>query len=143
MTEPTRYYNVLDLIPTSNPTLVSKVNCIPGFSDHDIVSIEVAIKPTQAKQKQLWSDITDKLDQRTDQCIPSKFIKGKPPLPWISREIKRLIHKRNKYYKAYRKTGNSQLRENYVSLRHAIKMKTKDSHATYLEGLLGMDGQNN
>ena len=51
VTEPTRYYNVLDLIPTSNPTLVSKVNCIPGFSDHDIVSVEVAIKPTQAKQK--------------------------------------------------------------------------------------------
>ena len=51
VTEPTRHDNVLDLILTSNPTQVSKVDCIPGLSDHDIVSVEVAIKPTQAKQK--------------------------------------------------------------------------------------------
>ena len=179
VTEPTRRDNVLDLILTSNPTLVSKVECIPGLSDHDIVLAEVAIKPVQAKQQrrkihlynkaewttfrsklkdyqlkflaeqhgrsadQLWSDFADKLDQLTDQCIPTKIIKGKPSLPWISREIKRLIHKRNKFYKSYRKTGNSQLREKYISLRHAIRKKTKDSHEAYLEGLLGMDRQNN
>ena len=91
--------------------------------------------------RQLWSDFTDKLDQLTDQCIPTKVIKGKPSLPWISREIKRLIHKRNKYYKSYRKTGNSQLREKYVSLRHTIRKKTKESQEAYLEGLLGVDGQ--
>ena len=126
VTEPTRHDNVLDLILTSNPTLVSKVECLPGLSDHDIVLAEVAIKPAQTKQKrrkihlynkvdwttfrskltdyqtkflsehhgkaveQLWSDFTDKLDQLTDQCIPTKVIKGKPSLPWISREIKRL-----------------------------------------------------
>ena len=86
---------------------------------------------------------TDKLDQLTDQCIPSKAIKGKPSLPWISREIKKLIDKRNKFYKSYRKTGNSQLREKYVSLRHVIKKRIKDSHEAYLEGLLGMDRQDN
>ena len=45
VTEPTRHDNVLDLILTSNPTLVSKVECLPGLSDHDIVLAEVAIKP--------------------------------------------------------------------------------------------------
>ena len=59
----------------------------------------------------------------------------------ISREIKRLIHKRNKYYKSYRKTGNSQLIEKCVSIRHTIRKKTKESHKTYLEGLLGADRQ--
>ena len=179
VTQPTRNDNVLDLILTSNPTLVSKIECLPGLSDHDIVSAEVALKPTQAKQKrrtihlynkadwttfqsklkayqtkflsehhgrsveQLWSDITDTLDQLTDQCIPKKVIKGKPSLPWISREIKQQITKRNRFYKAYRKTGNSQLREKYVSLRHAIKKSIKDRHEAYLEGLLGMDRQEN
>ena len=124
VTEPTRHDNVLDLILTSNPTLVSKVECIPSLSDYDVVLAEVAIKPAQTKQKrrkihlynkadwttfrskltdyqtkflsehhgkaveQLWSDFTDKLDQLTNQCIPTKVIKGKPSLPWISREIK-------------------------------------------------------
>ena len=179
MTEPTREDNILDLILTSNPTLVSKVECLPGLSDHDIVSAEVALKPTEAKQKrrtihlynkadwttfrskikeyqtkfltehngrsveEFWSNHTDKLDQLTDQCIPSKVIKGKPSLPCISREIKKLIDKRNKFYKSYRKTGNSQLKGKYVSLSRVIKKRIKDSHEAYLEGLLGMDRQNN
>ena len=58
---------------------------------------------------------------------------------------KQLIHKRDRYCKSYKKSGNSQLREKYVSLRHSIKRKIKDSHEAYLEGLLllGMDGQTN
>ncbi|MEW8548727.1 MAG: reverse transcriptase family protein, partial [Candidatus Thiodiazotropha sp.] len=88
---------------------------------------------------QLWSDLTDNLEKFTDECIPSKVIKGKPSLPWISHEIKRLIRRRDKFYKAYRKTGNSQLREKYLSLRHQIRKKIKDSHEAYLEGMLGLD----
>ena len=55
--------------------------------------------------------------------------------------IKRLIDKRSKYFKSYWKTDNSQLREKRVSIRHTIRKKTKESHETYLEGLLGADGQ--
>ena len=46
MTEPTRHDDVFDLILTLNPTIVYKVECLPGLSDHDIVLEEVAIKPT-------------------------------------------------------------------------------------------------
>ena len=65
VTEPTRHDNVLDLILTSNPILVSKVDCIPGLSDHDIVSTEVAIKPTQAKQKRRTIHLYNKADWTT------------------------------------------------------------------------------
>ena len=51
VTEPTRQDNILELILTSNPILVSAVTCVPGLSDHDIVLIEVAVKATQNKQK--------------------------------------------------------------------------------------------
>ena len=141
MTEPTRQDNVLDLILTSNPTLVSKFDCLPGLSDHDIVSVEVAIKPTQATQKhrtihlynkpdwttfrskvndyqtqflsehhgrtveQLWSDLTDKLDQFTDQCIPTKVIKGKPSLPGSQERSKDLYAKE---ISIIRHTGNQE-----------------------------------
>ena len=115
MTEPAREDNILDLILTSNPTLVSKVECLPGLSDHDIVSAEVALKPTEAKQKrrtihlynkadwttfrskikeyqtkfltehngrsveELWSNLTDKLDQLTASQV--RLSKGSHPSP--------------------------------------------------------------
>ena len=51
VTEPTRQENILDLFLTTNPTLISDVKCCPGLGDHEIVSAEALLKPTQHKQK--------------------------------------------------------------------------------------------
>ena len=74
VTEPIILRNVLDLILTSNPTLVSKVECQPGLSDHGIVLAEVAIKSTQAKQKQKKPPL-HKADKtfRFKLKLPNKF----------------------------------------------------------------------
>ena len=83
---------------------------------------------------QLWSDLTENLKKKiTDECIPSKIIKGKPSLPWISHKIKCLIRNMNMFYKLYRKTGNTALKEKYLSLRHQIRRSNKDSHEAFLE----------
>ena len=65
VTEPTRQDNILDLILTSNPILVSAVTCIPGLSDHDIVLIEVAVKANRNKQKRRKIHLYNKEDWTT------------------------------------------------------------------------------
>lgn len=65
VTQPTRQDNVLDLLLTTNPTLVTKVICLPGLGDHDIVSAEVAVKPTQNKQKRRKIHLLSKADWTT------------------------------------------------------------------------------
>ena len=50
MTSPTRGQNILDLFLTTNHTLVDNVSITPGFSDHDIVPIQVNVKPEVLKQ---------------------------------------------------------------------------------------------
>ena len=47
--EPTRLSNVLDLVLTNSPTLVPRVETIPGLSDHDIVFFEYNVKPDSRK----------------------------------------------------------------------------------------------
>ena len=49
VTSPTRGQNILDLFLTTNPTLVDNVFIIPGLSDHDIVLIQVNVKPQGVK----------------------------------------------------------------------------------------------
>jgi hypothetical protein len=49
--QPTRETNTLDLIITNNPTRFTRVEVIPGVSDHDIVFCELDIKPVKNKQK--------------------------------------------------------------------------------------------
>ena len=50
MTSNTRGQNILDLFLTTNPTLVDNVSITPGLSDHDIVLIQVNVKPEVLKQ---------------------------------------------------------------------------------------------
>ena len=72
-TEPTRHDNVLDLILTSNPTHVYKVECLPGLSDHDIVLADVATKPAQIKQKRRKIHLYNKADWITFQSKLSDY----------------------------------------------------------------------
>ena len=67
VTEPTRYENILDLFLTNNPTLVSKVEIMPGLSDHDIVYSEVNIKPQIVTQKPRVMPVYRKTDW--DACL--------------------------------------------------------------------------
>ena len=48
--------------------------------------------------KDLWNSFTSTLTKYMDECIPSKIIRGKSSLPWITQKIKRLIRKRDKLY---------------------------------------------
>lgn len=50
--EPTRKQNILDLIFTSNQTLVQNVQTIPGISDHCAVMMDSSIHPVYTKKAQ-------------------------------------------------------------------------------------------
>ena len=70
--EPTRQNNLLDLVFTSNPTLVKSSTNIPGISDHDIVITDFDIKPRYQRQpkrkiykynKADWKSINDDMEK--------------------------------------------------------------------------------
>ena len=49
--KPTRDENTLDLITVNNPTLLNRLEVIPGISDHDAVFAELDISPRKYNQK--------------------------------------------------------------------------------------------
>ena len=51
--------------------------------------------------EELWNDFTNTLNKLCEECIPSKFIRGKSSLPWITQEIKRMIRKRDSLYQTW------------------------------------------
>ena len=48
--EPTRSDNTLDLFFTSVPTLIEKIQIIPGLSDHDVVVVQTKMRISATKQ---------------------------------------------------------------------------------------------
>jgi len=41
--EPTCYNHVLDLLPTSHPSIISDISIIPGISDHEAITFKITI----------------------------------------------------------------------------------------------------
>ena len=80
---------------------------------------------------ELWTDY--------ENTGPSKLIRGKSSLPWITQEIINVLSvKRDSLYAKFKKTGDSDIRTKFQTLRQQIKKKIKDSYQGYLENLLGL-----
>ena len=59
-------------------------------------------------------------------------------MPWITRDIKKLIHKRDKlYHKLKSKHSSPNTNNKFKSLKHQIKAKIKNAHTQYLSNILG------
>ena len=91
--------------------------------------------------EQLWTDFTTTLDKLVQECIPAKLIRGKSSLPWITQEIKRLIRKRDSLYRKFKRSGDSDMKTKFQTLRQQIKKKIKDSYQAYLENLLCLNDE--
>ena len=90
----------------------------------------------------LWLSFTSTLEKFVNECVPTKLIRGKASLPWITQEIKSLIRKHDKLYVSYKKSGDLDKKKSFQALRQLIKRKIKDSYHVYLENLLGLgDGE--
>ena len=93
--------------------------------------------------EELWTDFTTTLEKLTRECIPSKLIRGKSSLPWITQEIKRLIRKQDSLYAKLKKSGDLDIKTKFQTVRHQLKKKIKDSYQAYLENLLGLNDRDN
>ena len=92
--------------------------------------------------EELWSDLVTALDTFSSKCIPSKIIRGKFSLHWITQNIRRQIRRRDDLYRKLKKNGDQKFRDKFLSLRTNIKHKIKASYNLYLEGLLDITDEN-
>ena len=173
--EPTRGENILDLIFTTNPTLLHSSQVLPGIGDHDIASVEVGIRPRIPKQEPrkillykradwdgfreemgkfsvefcsrdhtnsdvntLWNEFTHVLDKGTATYIPSKNARQKNGLPWVNRDIRRLIRSRDRQYRKHRKTGNPKDKLLFRELKHKVQQQIRTAYHHYVEDILGL-----
>ena len=136
---PTRINNTFDFLLTNNPSLVNRLEVIPGISDHDIVFAELEISPCRKKQKlrsiplyrnadrdslaakidksvksvlkqehtasseDLWGILKQGIKEGIKLYIPHKVCKPKNSQPWINTVIKKMMKRRDRMYKAYKK----------------------------------------
>ena len=77
---------------------------------------------------------TDKL--QAEECIPTKNVTIRPhDLPWMNNNIKKLMRKRNRLYKKYKKNKTSTLFENFKQLRNEVTSNLRKAKHEYVKSL--------
>ena len=169
--EPTRLGNTLDIVLTNCPSLIPRVEVIPGLSDHRVVYFEYITRPETRKnaarpillfQRANWEDMkqdmrdlqaelkdsedtpTEDLWQRFKSTlqdsmkkhIPSKTPRQKSSYPWFTYKIKKIVRRRDRLYRKWKKARNPQLDKEINSLNRKIQTEMRQSYWRYQEKLL-------
>ena len=68
---PTRENNMLDLVFTTNPTLVKSSISVPGLSDHEAIVTDIDIKPVYSRQqrRKIYKYSQANWDQLKQDCV--------------------------------------------------------------------------
>ena len=81
--------------------------------------------------------LTSFIQDSADKHIPSKTSRSVSSTPWITPEIRRKIHRKNKTHAKTKKTGSNKLRSKFETLRREIKADVRKQHDLYVNNLVG------
>ena len=70
-----------------------------------------------------------------DQCIPKGVLPKKRNVPWASRNIRRIIFKRNSAYKRYKRAGDAMSGLKYKQLRNRAVSELRKAKQQYINNL--------
>ena len=88
----------------------------------------------------LWETFKNNVIDIMNKHIPTKMINNsKKRLPWINKNIKSLIRKRNKLFKRMKQHPNSKTTQHYKDIKHQIQRETRQSYWNYLENIICYD----
>ena len=77
--------------------------------------------------------------------IPSKLLNSRHNLPWMNRNLKRLIRKKGRHFKKAKKSGMDEDRARYLDIEQMVKREQRDAERGYVNGILqnGLESGNN
>ena len=81
---------------------------------------------------ELWLEFKETLLASMKRNIPQKRARNRDSYPWITKEIRKLIRKRDNFSKMYKKTGNIEFKEKAKEFRKEAKRKIKLEHWRYV-----------
>jgi hypothetical protein len=90
---------------------------------------------SKAVVEEMWTSFKNVIFETLEKNVPSKTLKGKTDLPWITHKIQRMMKHRRKRYDKAKRTGKARHWEEYRSIQKAVKIEIKIAHDRYLLNL--------
>ena len=86
--------------------------------------------------EELWTVFKTDLNKSIDTHIPHKLARVKNSLPWISPEIRRLIHRRDRLYKRKKKSADPHIAGKFKDVKRQVQRELRRAYWKYVEGIV-------
>ena len=90
-------------------------------------------------KKRFWNEIKTCLTNLMDKHIPTKTFKPRFDVPWIGRDVKRVIRKKNRLFK---KAKKSKCWDNFRKCRRELQYLLRKARNDHLENVVGVNLEN-
>ena len=90
-----------------------------------------------------WEDFKSTVNKMLENNVPSKTIKDKWDVPWMTSSIKKLIRKKQRAYNTSKKYDTPENRTRFKNLRKLVQSELQNSKNEYLMGLLEISNNSN
>ena len=84
----------------------------------------------------LWTTFRSGLEDGINQFIPHKTISPKYHLPWLTPSIRHLTHKKDRAYRAMKKSNSQRHRDTLKSLKAKLQRELRRAYWDYIEGIV-------
>ena len=84
----------------------------------------------------LWTKFKDGLDEMVNLYVPFTTTRPKPDKPWVDYGLRRLIRRRDRHYKKWRKSGSEEHRKKMLSLKRQVQRRLRQAYWSYTEKLI-------
>ena len=85
---------------------------------------------------EMWTHFQIHLEKSVKTNIPHKTSRQKDSSPWITRDIRRLINKRDRWYKRKKKSGNQRDANRYKELKRDTQRHLRQAYWKYIDGIV-------
>ena len=89
--------------------------------------------------QELWDKFASRLEQGIEKFIPVRKAGTRDGFSWINQEIRRLLHKRDKFYKRMKRSSRPSDSKKFHEYKHLVRRVTDRAYEWYLGDILGLN----
>ena len=86
----------------------------------------------------LWDEFVTKLQHGIDTHIPIRKARSNNGLLWINQEIRRLISRRDRYYKIWVRSRRPTDQKKFIEYKHLVRQVSDMAYVKYIGDILGL-----
>ena len=96
----------------------------------------VTMTTSKSNINDIWLVFKTSLEKSVNLNIPHKQARTKDSPPWISRDLKRLIRKRDRLYKKKKKSHDKKDSEKYKTIKRQVQQGLRRSYWKYVKSIV-------